>query len=205
MNAECQKRVLKASRKPCRDSCIYRDSETDPEKLSRSHPEKQHSPLFPAMVINDGNQASVKNDIPIADEVVVEEPGLDPIQETSAYKGRDQTAYNLSKQYFDTPRKVKIIVAGAGCSGLDLAHAVESGRLKNVELKIYEKNAGLGGTWFENRYPGCACDIPSHNYLVSKSGISCEVWYTDFSLVHLGSKPQLVVLLRVRSRDPRIP
>jgi cation diffusion facilitator CzcD-associated flavoprotein CzcO len=24
----------------------------------------------------------------------------------------------------------------------------------------------LGGTWWENRYPGCACDIPSHNYLV---------------------------------------
>ncbi|KAF2494600.1 FAD/NAD(P)-binding domain-containing protein [Lophium mytilinum] len=71
----------------------------------------------------------------------------------------------MSKQYFDAPRKLKVIVAGAGCSGLDLAHAVETGVLKNIDLKIYEKNAGLGGTWYENRYPGCACDIPSHNYL----------------------------------------
>jgi cation diffusion facilitator CzcD-associated flavoprotein CzcO len=31
-------------------------------------------------------------------------------------------------------------------------------------LTIYEKNAGVGGTWFENRYPGCACDIPAHSY-----------------------------------------
>jgi cation diffusion facilitator CzcD-associated flavoprotein CzcO len=33
--------------------------------------------------------------------------------------------------------------------------------------KIYEKNSGVGGTWFENRYPGCACDVPSHNYVYS--------------------------------------
>lgn len=33
-----------------------------------------------------------------------------------------------------------------------------------VDLTIYEKNTGLGGTWFENRYPGLACDIPSHVY-----------------------------------------
>lgn len=25
----------------------------------------------------------------------------------------------------------------------------------------------MGGTWFENRYPGCACDVPSHNYVYS--------------------------------------
>jgi cation diffusion facilitator CzcD-associated flavoprotein CzcO len=31
-------------------------------------------------------------------------------------------------------------------------------------LTIYEKNPALGGTWFENRYPGLACDIPSHVY-----------------------------------------
>jgi hydroxyversicolorone monooxygenase len=35
---------------------------------------------------------------------------------------------------------------------------------QNVEHVIYEKNAEIGGTWLENRYPGCACDIPSHAY-----------------------------------------
>ena len=35
---------------------------------------------------------------------------------------------------------------------------------KRVDLQIYEKNADVGGTWLENRYPGCTCDIPSHSY-----------------------------------------
>lgn len=39
--------------------------------------------------------------------------------------------------------------------------------MKNIALQIYEKNPVVGGTWFENRYPGCACDIPSHNYQYS--------------------------------------
>lgn len=93
-------------------------------------------------------------------------PPLKPIEATDAYRTRSPRAYELSKQPFGTPRKLKIIVAGAGASAIDLAHAVESGHLKNIDLNILEKNAGLGGTWYENRYPGCACDIPSHNYLV---------------------------------------
>lgn len=40
-------------------------------------------------------------------------------------------------------------------------------RLSNVEHIVYEKNPDVGGTWFENRYPGCKCDIPSHNYQFS--------------------------------------
>ncbi len=39
--------------------------------------------------------------------------------------------------------------------------------LKDYDHVIYEKNEGVGGTWFENRYPGCRCDIPSHNYQFS--------------------------------------
>ncbi|KAJ5713998.1 uncharacterized protein N7483_011179 [Penicillium malachiteum] len=31
-------------------------------------------------------------------------------------------------------------------------------------MVIYEKNEQVGGTWWENKYPGCACDVPSHNY-----------------------------------------
>ena len=26
------------------------------------------------------------------------------------------------------------------------------------------RNPGIGGTWYENRYPGCACDVPAHAY-----------------------------------------
>lgn len=40
-------------------------------------------------------------------------------------------------------------------------------RLTNYEHVVYEKNPLIGGTWYENRYPGCMCDIPAHNYQFS--------------------------------------
>lgn len=32
---------------------------------------------------------------------------------------------------------------------------------------IYEGNDEVGGTWYSNTYPGCACDVPSHLYSFS--------------------------------------
>ncbi|TPX37965.1 hypothetical protein SmJEL517_g00273 [Synchytrium microbalum] len=66
--------------------------------------------------------------------------------------------------YVPKPVKhVRVICIGAGCSGIYMSYAIPR-KLKNVSLKVYEKNADLGGTWLENRYPGCACDVPSHGY-----------------------------------------
>src|SRR6266536_4118781 len=31
-------------------------------------------------------------------------------------------------------------------------------------MSFYEKNEDIAGTWLENRYPGAACDVPSHAY-----------------------------------------
>ena len=56
-------------------------------------------------------------------------------------------------------RQMSVIVIGAGFSGIYCGVRIPE-RLRNVKLTIYEKNAGVGGTWYENRYPGCACDIP---------------------------------------------
>lgn len=55
-------------------------------------------------------------------------------------------------------RKVKVICVGAGFAGLMLAYLVKyDTRYKDVvDLTIYEKNADVGGTWFENKYPGVA-------------------------------------------------
>ncbi|KAM0424516.1 hypothetical protein ACHAPT_010230 [Fusarium lateritium] len=60
-------------------------------------------------------------------------------------------------------RPISVIIIGAGFSGIYCGVRIPE-RLRNVKLTIYEKNAGIGGTWYENRYPGCACDIPSHSY-----------------------------------------
>lgn len=32
---------------------------------------------------------------------------------------------------------------------------------------IYERETEVGGTWWLNTYPGCACDVPSHVYSFS--------------------------------------
>lgn len=73
---------------------------------------------------------------------------------TEAYKDRDKLAYEISRLPLGTARKLSIICIGAGFSGLALAHEVASGQLENVQLTVYEKNSAVGGTWFENRYPG---------------------------------------------------
>ncbi|MCJ1472259.1 hypothetical protein MMC13_000906 [Lambiella insularis] len=60
-------------------------------------------------------------------------------------------------------KRLRVIAIGAGMSGICMAYKIQQ-QMKNVEFQIYERNADIGGTWFENRYPGCACDVPSHAY-----------------------------------------
>lgn len=73
-------------------------------------------------------------------------------------------AYEQSKLPFDTPRKIKIILTGVGVSGSLLLMLL---KVVNCPMSVCrEKNDRLGGTWLENRYPVCACGIPSDNYLV---------------------------------------
>ncbi|KAK7063928.1 hypothetical protein R3P38DRAFT_2821268 [Favolaschia claudopus] len=69
----------------------------------------------------------------------------------------------FSESAIDAPRPIKVVVVGAGFSGI-IAGIRFLQRVKNVELTIYEALNGVGGTWFANRYPGLACDIPSHCY-----------------------------------------
>ncbi|TGJ79106.1 hypothetical protein E0Z10_g9659 [Xylaria hypoxylon] len=72
-------------------------------------------------------------------------------------------------------RRIRIVVVGAGASGLLMAYKLQKD-FTNISLTIYEKNLSVTGTWYENRYPGCACDeisinvfvctnaVPAHNY-----------------------------------------
>ena len=94
------------------------------------------------------------------------EPKLTNFDATFAYKDKP-IAFELSQLPHRHPRRVKVIVAGSGASALAFAREVSIGALPNIDLTILEKNSGLGGTWFENRYPGCACDVPTHCYQVS--------------------------------------
>jgi cation diffusion facilitator CzcD-associated flavoprotein CzcO len=74
--------------------------------------------------------------------------------------------YTVSDQPLGTPRPIRIVCIGAGVSGINLLRTLRL-NLTDYEAQVYEKNEEVGGTWFENRYPGCRCDIPSHNYQYS--------------------------------------
>ncbi|KAH8159956.1 hypothetical protein CIB48_g8289 [Xylaria polymorpha] len=69
-------------------------------------------------------------------------------------------------QFHSQHTPIRIIHVGAGAAGILTAYKAQK-QLKNFELVCYEKNASIGGTWFENRYPGCACDVPAHSYTFS--------------------------------------
>ena len=62
------------------------------------------------------------------------------------------------------PAGFRAIVIGAGISGL--CAAVEFARA-GIDYVILERRQDLGGVWFDNRYPGAACDVPSHLYSFS--------------------------------------
>ncbi|ETN37694.1 uncharacterized protein HMPREF1541_07317 [Cyphellophora europaea CBS 101466] len=59
-----------------------------------------------------------------------------------------------------------VVIIGAGISGLCTAiDLLTRNRCQN--FIILEKSAGLGGTWRDNKYPGCCCDVWSHLYSYS--------------------------------------
>lgn len=72
-------------------------------------------------------------------------------------------SFQIPSRPIDDHRPVKVICVGAGFSGLCTAIQFPR-KIKNLALQIYEKNPDIGGTWFENRYPGVACDLPSVSY-----------------------------------------
>ena len=51
------------------------------------------------------------------------------------------------------PRHMRIICIGAGLAGLCFAYKLQRS-FEDYDLVIYEKNRGIAGVWFENRYPG---------------------------------------------------
>jgi len=68
------------------------------------------------------------------------------------------------KQY-QTRKHVDVAIVGTGFSGLGMAIQLKNrGRDDFVVLEAADE---LGGTWRDNHYPGCACDVPSHLYSFS--------------------------------------
>jgi cation diffusion facilitator CzcD-associated flavoprotein CzcO len=58
-----------------------------------------------------------------------------------------------------------VVVIGTGFSGLGMA--IKLKQSGNDDFVVLEKADSVGGTWRDNTYPGCACDVQSHLYSFS--------------------------------------
>ncbi len=90
-----------------------------------------------------------------------------------------------SWQLSDLGRTFRCAVVGAGASGIAAAHRL---RQAGVDVTVFEKNQGVGGTWRENVYPGCRVDVP--NQLYSFSFAQTNDWVSQYS-----AQPDLLAYL----------
>jgi cation diffusion facilitator CzcD-associated flavoprotein CzcO len=74
-------------------------------------------------------------------------------------------------------REFQTVVVGSGFSGLGMA--IQLKRDGRHDFVVLEKADDVGGTWRDNTYPGCACDIQSHMY--SFSFAQNPAWTRSFS------------------------
>ena len=75
-----------------------------------------------------------------------------------------------------TPSRIAIV--GTGFSGLGTAIALKRAGIH--DFVIFERGSDVGGTWRDNTYPGCQCDVPSHLYSFSFAPNS--QWSRTYSL-----------------------
>lgn len=59
----------------------------------------------------------------------------------------------------------QVIIIGAGFSGLNIAVRLKQAGI--TDFVVLERANDVGGTWRDNTYPGCACDVPSIAYSYS--------------------------------------
>jgi len=62
-------------------------------------------------------------------------------------------------------RRARVVVVGSGFAGLGMAIRLKEAGVD--DFVVLERAGDLGGTWRDNSYPGCACDVPSHLYSFS--------------------------------------
>jgi 4-hydroxyacetophenone monooxygenase len=98
----------------------------------------------------------------VGDEPVAEYEQL--LREELAPAGTDPRAPSWRAGEVAPGRAFSVAVVGAGMSGLAAAYRFTQ---VGIPVTVFEKNSDVGGTWFENTYPGCRVDVPNHLYSYS--------------------------------------
>jgi len=113
-------------------------------------------------------------------QVAMDRCAGEPVPREYAPMMRDQAGIGpqvATAAPLEPPPGFRAVVIGAGFSGLGVAMAFAKA---GVDYTIIEKNEHFGGTWFENTFPGCGVDTPSHLY--SYSYAQNPRWTRYFSL-----------------------
>lgn len=79
-----------------------------------------------------------------------------------------------------TREQFKVAIVGAGMSGILAAIRLKQA---GIPFVLLEKNSDVGGTWFENRYPGCRVDSPNHVYSYSFAPKDWPQHFSDQSVL----------------------
>lgn len=66
------------------------------------------------------------------------------------WPSQNERGYRILERPYGTERPMRIIHVGAGISGICLSKYLDEAS-ENVGLICYDKNADIGGTWFENK------------------------------------------------------
>ncbi len=94
----------------------------------------------------------------------LDEAYLAMLTEELAPEGADLRAPTWHKDDIAPDTPMRVVIVGAGMSGILAAHRLAQA---GIDYVVLEKNPGIGGTWFENTYPGCRVDVPNHTYCYS--------------------------------------
>ncbi len=86
------------------------------------------------------------------------------LQEELSVTGTDLRAPTWTREDVAPDREFRVVVIGAGMSGLLAAYRLKQA---GVDFVVLDKNSDVGGTWFENTYPGCRVDVANHTYSYS--------------------------------------
>ena len=90
----------------------------------------------------------------------------DAAQANGASASVQSKSFTTRNKPIHSNRHLRVIFIGAGISGLYMAYKLKH-YFTDFSLDIYEKNPDIGGTWYENRYPGCKTgSLLIHRYMI---------------------------------------
>ena len=148
---------------------------TQPESVELKNLEAKSIEVKKAEAQND-EAKSVKSSV-VKAEIKVE-PQSKSVQKTKrqatvrAKSTTQTTAKTTNKKAHETQADIPVhtydsIVIGAGISGIAAAYKMQQAGYQ--DYIVLEKASRVGGTWRDNNYPGCGCDVPSALYSFSFS------------------------------------